>query len=161
MKQMIRSKLNTNLGDAAMLLRTMDRYNEMCNDIGPIAFQLGTSNIRIISDACYADMRDKYGLPSQMTVRAIARTAGVLTQDKTRIPRFEAFDDIVYDKKMLTFKHLDEASIMTTSGRISVPITVLGYQGIIKERPRGYSELKYRDHEFFLETFVETDTHTS
>jgi putative transposase len=161
MKQIIKSKLNANLGHAAMLLQTMDRYNALCNDIGPIAFQIGTSNIRILSDTCYADMRDKHGLPSQMTVRAIARTAAVLTQDKSRIPRFESFDDIVYDRKMLTFKHLDEASIMTLNGRISVPITVLGYEGAIRERPRGYTELKYRDHEFYLETFVETDTHTS
>ena len=92
MNQIIKLKLNTNIYQAAALLKTMERFNEMCNDIAPIAYQMGTSNIREISDQCYTDMRLKHGLPSQLTVRAIARASGRYAEDKSRIHHFDSLE---------------------------------------------------------------------
>jgi putative transposase len=156
MHQSIRLKLKTDIQQTAALLKTMERYNEMCNDVAPVAFQIGTANIRDISDAMYWRLRQKYKVPSQMAVRAIARAAGRYAEAKCRVPSFDPLDKIVFDNKLLTFKHLDEVSIMTVDGRISVPITVIGYEKPERERPRGYLELEYMDHEFYMDTYVKS-----
>ena len=157
MNQLINMKLHAELYYAAAMIKTMKLCNGLCNDIAPIAFKMGTANIRTISDACYRIMREKHGLPSQMIVRAIARVAGRLAEDKTKIPHFDHLEKIIYDNKLLTFKRIDEVSIMTVEGRLTIPMTVLGYRPAERERPRGYSELAYRDDNFYLSTAVKID----
>jgi putative transposase len=156
MTQLIKMELQTSPEEKSILLGTMRDYNALCNDVGPIGHKIGSGNIRKISDACYKTMRDKYGLPSQMTVRAIARVAGRIAEDKTRVPHFHPLDRIIYDNKLLSFKSMDSASIMTGAGRITLPLAVQGYRTAERDRPRGYAELIYDDQDFYLDTYVNT-----
>ena len=60
MNQLINMKLHAELYYAAAMIKTMKLCNGLCNDIAPIAFKMGTANIRTISDACYRIMREKH-----------------------------------------------------------------------------------------------------
>ena len=55
-----------------MLLETMHRFNEACNYIAGVAFAIGKANKVEVHKAVYYDVRERFGLSAQLTVRAIA-----------------------------------------------------------------------------------------
>jgi len=157
MSQIVKTKLDPTESDRIKLNQTMQDFNALCNDISPVAFNLGTANILEITKACYKPMRTKYAnMASQLIVRAIARVAGTLAQNKNVLPRFHPEDSVILDSKLLTFKYLDEVSIMTIEGRIRIPFSLVEYKPCNRKRPHGYTELYCDNHTFYLETVVKS-----
>jgi len=56
-----------------MLLETMQRFNEACNDISKAAFDLHLANKIDLQKVVYYYIRERYGFSAQMTVRAITK----------------------------------------------------------------------------------------
>jgi len=155
MSQILKSKLDPTDSDRIKLNQTFQNFNTLCNDISPVAHNLGTANIIEITKACYNPMRKKYpNMASQLIVRAIAKVAGKLAQNKKASPYFHPNDAVILDSKLLTFKHLDEVSIMTIEGRIRIPYSLVKYKPCDRKRPHGYTELYCDNHTFYLETVV-------
>jgi len=104
----------------------------------------------------YKDIREKFGLPAQLAVRAISKVVETYKSDKGHLHEFMDFGSIVYDQRILSFKGMDEVSINTTKGRIRMPITIGKYGEIPFKRMRGQCDLIRRNKQFYLMVVVET-----
>jgi putative transposase len=146
-------KLITDAEQHRKLLETMKRFNEACNEISRVAFENNTSSKVKIQKLCYYDIREKFGLSAQMVVRAIGKVAeSYKANGKETLHNFKETGAVVYDDRILSFKGMEYASILTLEGRIEVPMIISKYhQGIMQgNRVRGQADLILQDGVFYL-----------
>ena len=103
-----------------------------------------------IHSRCYRELRDRFGLSSQMAVRAIGKAVAVFRRDKTRCPIFRPDGAMVYDQRLLSFKGVDAASVLTLDGRERIPLVFGEYQRQRFDRIKGQCDLVLRDGSFYL-----------
>jgi putative transposase len=98
----------------------------------------------------YADIRKQYGLSSQLTIRAISKTAEAYKRDKSIRPFFRREGAMTYDERVMSFKGLNIVSLLTLSGRVLVPFRVGSYQQSRLDSIQGQADLLYRHRTFYL-----------
>lgn len=155
MLQTLMVKLDTSDEQHKALLETMHRFNEACNYIINIAFEKGTANKIKLQKVVYYDVRDKFKLSAQLTIRAIAKVSEAYKRDRTVKPEFRDDGAVVYDQRILSWRKLDAVSILTISGRYIIPIRIGEYQKVRLDRIRGQVDLILRDGVFYLAVVVE------
>ena len=155
----IKVKLYTDSEQHDKLLRTMKCFNQACNEISRIAFENKAFGKVSIQKLCYYDIRDKYGLSAQMTVRAIGKVAESYKNKDTRkvFHTFKETGAIVYDQRILSFKGLDKVSILTLDGRILVQLVVCDYynNAVHGVRVAGQADLILQNNNFYLLVVVD------
>src|SRR5208337_5685289 len=73
--------------DQARKLRaTVERFNEAANWLAGEAFDRKTANKILLQKLCYAELRERFGLSSQMAVRCIAQVCEAYKPDKDKRP---------------------------------------------------------------------------
>nr|WP_286173358.1 transposase [Geobacillus sp. E263] len=92
----LKIKLMPTLEQFHALLETMKRFNQACNYISEIAFRSRTFSKTKIQRLCYYDVREKFGLSAQMTVRAIGKVSESYRLDKKTLHNFKETGAIVY-----------------------------------------------------------------
>ena len=137
------------------LLATMERFNAACDAIAAVAFEHRTANKVRLQHLVYHDIRARFGLSAQLTIRAIAKVCEAYTHDKSKQPTFRPHGAIVYDQRILSWKGLDRVSLFTLDGRQFIPIILGGYQAGRLSRLRGQADLLYRDGTFYLAVVVD------
>ncbi len=137
------------------LLETMHTFNKACNDIAETAFKHKCVNKINLQKLVYYDIRERYGLSAQMTIRAIAKVVEVYKRDKHIKPVFRLDGAIVYDQRILTWKSLDLVSILTLEGRIKIQVVLGGYYKPRMDRVRGQADLVLVNNTFYLYVTVE------
>ena len=138
------------------LLATMRTFNEACSWLAERAFELQSADKFKLQKLYYAEIRTRFGLSAQHTVRAISKVSEVYKRDRSRLCKFKALGAIPYDQRLYTFKHgIDLLSLLTTSGRITVPCVVGEYHRARLEGVRGQADLVFRHGKFFLFVTVE------
>ncbi len=137
------------------LLETMERFNAACNAIAEVAFRERTANKIRLQKLVYHDIRERFGLSAQMTVRAISKVAEAYKRDRSKKPVFRPHGAIVYDQRLLSWKGLDRVSILTLQGRKVIPVVFGSYQAAQLKRIRGQADLIYRNGSFYLAVVVD------
>jgi len=155
MLQTLFVKLETTEEQHQALLETMHQFNKACNYIASIAFEVGTANKIKLQKVVYYDVRDKFELSAQLTIRAIAKACEALKRDRTIKPEFRPDGAIVYDQRILSWRKLEAVSILTNSGRQIIPIRIGDYQKERLDRIRGQADLILREGIFYLAVVVE------
>jgi putative transposase len=157
MKQTLFVRLETDAGQAQfkMLLETMERFNEACNSIASTAYTLHTANKMRLQKIVYREVRERFELSAQMAIRAIAKVCEAYKRDRSKKPTFKSHGAMVYDQRILSWKHLEQASILTLKGRILVPIRIGEYQKARMDRIRGQADLILRNRRFYLAVVVD------
>ena len=153
----LKIKLQPNREQFESLLATMKRFNEACNFISKLAFDTKTfSKIKLQKD-CYYTIREQFSLSAQMTVRAIGKVIESYKVDKKALHAFKDTGAMVYDQRILSFRNLETASILTLDGRIEVPMVIGKYHhGLLAgRRVRGQADLILQDGTFYLMLVVE------
>lgn len=148
-------KLDTTQEQYDSLLETMHRFNEACNYIANIAFKNGCVNKIELQKLVYYDVRDRFGLSAQHSIRAIAKVVEAYKRDKSIKPEFEPDGAVVYDQRILSWRKLEAVSILTLKGRQIIPIRIGEYQKARLDRIRGQADLLFRDGVFYLAVIVE------
>jgi IS605 OrfB family transposase len=148
-------KLQPTPDQAAALLATMERFNAACNAIATVAFRERTANKIRLQKLVYRDIRARFGLSAQLTVRAISKVAEAYKRDKRIQPTFRPHGAIVYDQRVLSWKSLDRVSILTLAGRQIIPVVLDGYHRARLDRIRGQADLIYRNGQFYLAVVVD------
>ncbi|WP_340694593.1 transposase [Hydrogenobacter thermophilus] len=143
------------------LLRTIQVVNQARNYISEVAFSGRLANKVKLQRVVYEEVRRRFGLPAQHTVRAIASVVNSYKAKKKRRwekkIEFDTFSAIDLDQRLISFKGIDRASINTVEGRIVLPVVWGSY---FRERVafrRGHAKLVYDRHknEFYLLVAVE------
>jgi len=132
------------------LEQTMVLFNTACNAIADRAFELRTANKINLQKIVYYDVREQFKLPAQLAIRAIAKVCEVYKRDKSIKPEFASLGAIVYDQRILSWKGLDRASVVTVDGRAVIPIVMSAYHRSRLDRIRGQADLILQDGAFYL-----------
>ena len=156
MKQTLFVRLDPTKEQFEALLETMEAFNEACNYIAPIAFKLKTANKMKLQKIVYRPIRTKFHLSAQMAIRAIAKVCEAYKRDKKIKAIFKPHGAMVYDQRILSWKHLECASLLTLKGRILVPIRIGEYQKARMDRIRGQADLILRNHKFYLAATIDS-----
>jgi IS605 OrfB family transposase len=157
MKQTVLVKLFPTLEQRAALLRTLETFNAACNAIAAVAFAQRSANKIDLQRLVYYDMRQRFGLSAQMTIRAIAKVAEAYKRDKQIQPTFRTHGAMAYDERICNFPTLDRVSLLTLDGRALIPFRFGVYAEGMLQRRRGQCDLLYRAHSdtFFLAVTVD------
>ena len=155
MKQTLLVKLLPTLEQCKVLSETMETFNNACNEIAEVAFEHRTANKVKLQKLVYYNIRRKYGLSAQLTVRAISKVAEAYKRDKKIKPTFRKDGAIVYDQRILSWKGIDRVSITTLRGREIIPVKYGIYQAERLDRIRGQADLIVRDGIFYLGVVVD------
>jgi IS605 OrfB family transposase len=138
------------------LLATMRRVNEACTWLAERVFALQTADKLKLQKLYYRELRDRFGLSSQHTVRTISKVCEVYKRDKARLPIFKPLGAIPYDQRIYTFKNgLDRVSLLALDGRMVVPCAIGAYHRGRLDGVRGQADLVYRKGKLYL--FVTVD----
>lgn len=150
-------KLLTTVEQYSKLLETMKRFNHACNFISETAFNTKTFSKIKLQKMIYYQAREEFELSAQMVVRAIGKVATSYKVDKKSLHVFKETGAMVYDERILSFKGINTASILTLDGRILVPMLISEYhKGVLQgKRVRGQADLILQDGIFYLLLVVE------
>jgi IS605 OrfB family transposase len=139
----------------AQLLETMERFNAAASFAAAVGFEHKVYGQVSIHGLCYREIRERFGLTSQMAVRAIAKAVECFQRDKSICPVFKPRGAICYDQRVLSFKGLTTVSLWAMTGRLLIPFVCGAYQKARQGRIRGQADLVYRQGKFYLLCTIE------
>src|SRR5215813_7952389 len=157
MKQTLLVKLTPPPAQHASLLRTLETFNAACNAIADVAYEHRQANKLRLQPLVYYDIRDRFGLSSQMVIRAIAKASEASKRDRKIKPTFRLQGAMTYDQRICSFPTPDRVSLLTLDGRVVVPFRFGAYAEGMLQRTRGQCDVLYRKRSdtFFLAITVE------
>lgn len=158
MKTVLQIKLLPDDIQHAALRETMRAFNEACNFIAEVAFREQCASKFVLQKQVYDPVRKQFGLSAQLTIRAIAKVVEAYKRDKSKQCFFKPTGAVVYDQRILSFKGLEAASILTLQGRLTIAMQMGDYQRMQFGRGHGQSDLVLVDGVFYLLVVVETPT---
>jgi putative transposase len=151
-------KLQLTKKQANDLLQTMETANAAANYLSEYAWRTGTFRQFDLHRACYYDIRERFSLSAQVTVRLTAKVADAYKLDRQRQRVFRPRGSIAYDSRILRWKLPAKAvSIWTTGGRHTIPFQCGPRQMAILSCIQGEADLIYRGREFYLHQVCEVD----
>jgi IS605 OrfB family transposase len=155
----VKVKLLTDEEQYDRLLSTMKVFNQACNYISEIAFNNKIFAKFTLHKACYYDVRRDFGLSSQMAVRAIGKVCEGYKEKAKRVSlhAFRETGAMVLDDRLLSFKGLELASMLTLDGRLEVPMMIAEYHRgmLMGRRVRGQADLILDNNVFYLMLVIE------
>lgn len=150
-------KLRVNEESAAALAETMALFNAVCNRLSDIAWKTKTFRAYDLHHVAYHTLRAEFGLPSQLTVRAIAKVADSYKTDRSIQHVFGPRGAVVYDARIFRLENLSSVSLTTTRGRLRFVMAHGGKQRAqLAEGATGEADLLFRDGNYYLAITVKT-----
>lgn len=120
--------LRPDAAQAAALETLMQQFNAACDYISAMAWREREWNKVRLQRLVYGEVRTRFGLLAQHTIRAIAVVADSYKADHTHQHTFRPDAAVVLDTPRLYRLRATLASIATLDGRISVPLAIGGKQ---------------------------------
>ena len=148
--------------DCARKLRSViESFNEAANWLAGVAFDLQLSNRIELQRIAYKDVREKFGLSSQMTCLCIRRVCEAYKRDKSIRPTFRKHAAMPFDQRTMGFRGIDRVSLLSLDGRLIVPFIMGSYQEEQMAYPKGQADLVLRkDGKWFLLVTVDVPEST-
>ncbi len=156
MKLTVQTKLLPDVETSNVLLQTMERFNEAASWLATFAFERKTASKFALQKLYYYDIRERFELSAQMTIRCIAQVCEAYKRDKKKLPTFRPRASIPYDQRLYSFKGPDRVSLLTLEGRRVIPFVMGEYQRAkMKGRLPRQADLVYRKGQWFFLVTVE------
>jgi len=155
MKLVVIVKLSPSDEQHRALLQTLERFNEAADWIADVAFENRTASKYKLQKLIYHDVRERFGLSAQMTVRCISKVCEVYKRDKSKKPAFRKHGAMIYDERLMSFKGLHRVSLLTLGGRELIPVRLGDYQEARVDHRRGQADLIYQNGTFYLALTVD------
>lgn len=150
MKLTVKIKLIPTPEQKTSLLKTIEVFNQACDYISQIAYREKTFGQVGLHRICYRNVRESFGLSAQFAVRAIGKVSESYRFERKRLHVFKKHSAIVYDQRLLSFKNLSVASMLTVNGRIKIPVVFGPYAELEQRRILGQADLLYQKNNFYL-----------
>jgi predicted transposase len=152
MKLTLQIQLLPDLDAAKKLRETVERFNAAADWCAGIAHARKIANKFVLQKLCYAEIRERFGLPADTAIRCLAQVVEAYKRDKKKRPHFRKHSAVPFSMgKNISFKGPDRVSISTLEGRVIVPFLMGAYQ---RERfgwSKGQADLVLRkDGKWFL-----------
>ncbi len=161
MKLTAKIKLQPNDEQAQFLLDTLKTANKACNVISDVAWEAKTFGKFKIQKLVYHDIRAKFDLSAQVTIRCITKVTDAYKKDKKTKRSFTELGAISYDNRILRYWIDREAvSIWTVGGRQKMTFLAGERQKELLKTRQGESDLAVIDGEFYLFAVCDIDEPT-
>ena len=158
MKQTLVIRLETTAAQRQTLLATLEAFNRACQHVADVAYDNRLANKIALQPLVYNDLRNRYGLSSQMAVRAISKACEAYKPDKRVHVRVPAHDPMILDQRLLSFKGLTHVSLLCLPGRQLIPFRFVAYGPARHDRIAGHADLILQDDIFVLHVCIEMPT---
>lgn len=142
-------KLQPTPAQADALQRTLERTNAACNYISECAWEAQTFRQFDLHRLCYREVRERFGLAAQTTVRAISKVADAYKLDRDVQRAFRPLGSIAYDTRILAFAE-SSVSIWSLDGRLPIPFACGETQRMLLASQKGESDLVLRNGKWYL-----------
>ncbi|MBI4640624.1 MAG: transposase, partial [Candidatus Tectomicrobia bacterium] len=114
MKLTLQLKLVPTPDQHSALLETMRAFNVAASYAAQASFADHVFTQQSIHVRCYRELRDRFGLSSQMAVRAIGKAVEAFKRDKRQCPPvFRPEGAMTYDERLLGWKGPAHVSLLT------------------------------------------------
>jgi putative transposase len=151
MKITLQIQILPDVAQADRLKAIMERFNAAANWIVGELFAGKVTNKITAQELLYHQVRERFGLGAQTAILCIHRAVEAYKRDTSILPVFRPNAAITYDVRTLSFKGPDRVSMLTLSGRITVPFVFGKYHAERIGHPKGQSDLIRReDGKWFL-----------
>lgn len=150
MKLTLKIQVFPDTNQKQLLLGTMRAFNAAASHAAKVGFDSRVFSQPAIHARCYRELRERFGLSSQMAVRAIGKAVECFSRDKKCYPVFKPLGAMIYDERMMGFKGMDRVSLLTLKGRQIIPIIFGKYQGERFDRLNGQCDLIFKNDKFYL-----------
>src|SRR5262249_6106403 len=100
MKLIARIQLRPAPEDAGKLKAAMEHFNAAADFVAGVAFEHRTANVFDLRKLCYAAVRERFGLSSQMAQLAIKAASDASKRDKSARVRFRKHAAVPYDQRI-------------------------------------------------------------
>jgi IS605 OrfB family transposase len=156
MKLIARVKLQPTAEQSAALGKTLRRVNTACDYISRVAWKSKTFGRYPLHPLVYREVRTRFGLSAQLTVRAIAKVSDAYKLDHTRRRVFKTRGAIAYDDRILSWKLAAAiVSINTVEGRLQLPFVGGEKQRELLKTRQGESDLLWSRGQWYLSATCE------
>jgi IS605 OrfB family transposase len=149
-KLTLKVKLSPSPEQYTALLSTMERFNAACDFIAEVAFDNRLASKFKLQKLVYYEVKHRFGLSSQLVVRAIAKVVGAYKRDPSIRCAFKPHGAVVYDERVMSFRGLDAVNLWTVLGRLSIPMTLGDSQRTQFHRAKGQADLCLLGQVFYL-----------
>jgi putative transposase len=154
-KQTLIVKLAPSPEQAVQLQATLESFNAACNFVAALAFQERCVSKFRLQKLVYRPVRQRFGLSSQMAIRAIAKVCAAYRRDRAKRPVFRPHGAMPFDERLLAWKGDDSVSLLTLAGRTLVPVILGAFQAERIDYRKGQADLLFRDGRWFLALTLE------
>src|SRR5271166_231897 len=144
---------------AGLLRSTLERCNAACDWLAGLAADTKTRRQFDLHKLAYGDMRSKFGLSAQATVRSIAKVADSLKAGNKKTRRtFEKHAAQPYDERIFRFlPGKDAISIWTLAGRQRIEFACGDRQRELMKTAKGQVDLMFVRGKWMLAATCEAD----
>ena len=133
------------------LQKTMEAANNACDYISKVAWENKTFRQFPLHRLTYYDVREKFSLSAQMTVRCISKVSDAYKISQKIKRTFKSQGAIAFDNRILKwYVDKSEVSIWTIDGRQRMSFVCGDRQREILQGQRGESDLCFINNEFYL-----------
>lgn len=160
MKLTLQLKLVPTSEQHTALLETMRAFNAAASYAAEVGFAAKVFAQASIHVRCYRALRERFGLSSQMAVRAIGKAVETFRRDRKVCPVFHPEGAMIYDERLLGWKGPAHVSLLTLQGRQVVAMVYGEYQSGFLQRLKGQVDLVYRNGTFYLYATIEVPEDT-
>jgi IS605 OrfB family transposase len=151
MKLIAQVQIIPDADQAGLLKAAVEAFNAAANWTAGECFARKTTNVFEVREFAYREVRERFGLSSQMAQHAIKVACNACKRTKSTRPVFREHAAVVYDRRTMSFKGIDKVSLLTLAGRVVVPMVVGRYHAARLSLPKGESDLVLRkDGKWFL-----------
>lgn len=151
MKLVAAVKLVPSKSQALALKATLARCNEAATWLARVGHDASIFRQFDLHKLAYADIRTRFGLAAQMTVRTIAKVADAFKVNREVAPTFRKDAAQPYDDRIFRFvKDGAAASIWTIEGRITVPVVMGDHQRRLFAFQKGEVDLCFVRGKWYL-----------
>jgi IS605 OrfB family transposase len=136
---------------AQALRETLERANAACNYASAWAWERKTFGQWLLHRNLYHEIRERFSLSAQVTVRVLAKVADAYRLDRNTQRVFRPTGSIAYDERILRwFVQQSKVSIWTVCGRMNIPFACGERQRQLLACQQGETDLAYVGSAFYL-----------
>lgn len=149
MKLVAKIRLDANVDQAKLLLKTLETANECANWMSHQAWERKVFTPFSLHKLIYHEARIQFPLSAQVVVRLLSKVCDAYKKDKKVERRFAKHGAISYDSRILSYGE-NRVSIWTLGGREPIPYSVGPRQKELLKHQQGESDLIYHRSKWFL-----------
>jgi IS605 OrfB family transposase len=150
MKLTAQIKLLPSAEQAESLRATMHAVNAAAAFAAQQGFAAKVYGQVSIHRLCYFAIRERFGLPANIAVRAISKAVEAFKRDKTICPEFRPDGAIPCSDRTYRIASPQVVSLAVLTGRIRIPYVTGDYFAGMLSRAKGEADLVFRDGQWFL-----------